>query len=162
MTLYNTAGCKLFIGGAMEDPGVDLVEADFTTQTWNEIKNLESIGTLGDTSTVSTFNALDRERTIKMKGTRDAGQMTVVCGVDTTDAGQNAIIAAEKTNHNYAFKLVLNDAPSTGASPKPSERKFIALVSSQAETYDGANDVRKMNVNLEVNSNVVRKAASAT
>lgn len=162
MTLYNTAGCKLFIGGAIEDPGADMVEADFTSQTWTEIKNLESIGTLGDTSSVTSFNALDRDRTIKMKGTRDGGQMTVVCGVETASAGQLAMIAAERTNNNYAFKLVLNDAPATGASPKPSERKFIALVSSQAEQYDGANDVRKMNVTLEVNSNVVRKAASAT
>lgn len=162
MTLYNTAGCKLFIGGVLEDPGQDMVEADFTSQAWTEIKNLESIGSLGDVSQVTSFNTLDRERTIKMKGTRDAGQMTIVCGVDTSDTGQAALIAAERTIHSYAFKLVLNDKPATGTSPTPSERKFIALVSSQVETYDGANDVRKMTANLEVNSNVVRKAASAT
>jgi hypothetical protein len=158
MALYATAGAKLYIGGAVEQKSTDFVVGDFTTQTWTEIKETESLGSVGDTSEAVNFTGIADQRTRTLKGARTAGTMEVVCGIDPADPGQIAVIAAEKTIHDYAFKLVLNDAPAGGT---PSQRLFIAKVMSQSEAFDQANNVMKLNISLGVNSNVVRVDAAA-
>jgi hypothetical protein len=157
MSVYATKDSKLFIGGVMEEKGTDHVLADFTTtpQTWKEIGEIEGLGSLGDTSTPITFDSIGAGRTRTIKGTRSAGTMEVVCGIDAEDEGQIALIAAEKTDYDYAFKIVFSDAPAGGTA---SERYFIAKVMSQSEVYDSANSVMKFNASLAVNSNVVRVA----
>jgi len=153
MTIYATNGAKLYIGGVMEDPGEDLAAADFTGETWVEIKETENLGTVGDTASEITFDGIGANRTRRLKGTRNAGTMEVVCGIDYADAGQIALLAAEKTPHDYAFRLVFDDAPAGGTA---SERMFIAKVASAAEALDTANSVMKLNATLWVNSNVAR------
>ncbi|KQY21019.1 hypothetical protein [Rhizobium sp. Root483D2] len=162
MSLYATKGLKLFIGAAIDQKSEDFVAADFTSQTWTEIKNLENLGSLGDTSESVSVSLIGEARAKILKGTRSAGTMEVVCGIDNADAGQIAAIAAEKSDFDFAFKLELNDKPATGASPKNGQRLFIAKVMSSAEVFDSANNVMKRNLSLAVNSNVVRVAASAT
>ncbi len=158
MTIYATAGSKLFIGGVLEAKSTDFVEADFTSQTWVEIGGLEGLGTLGDSSESANVDIIGEARRKKLKTVRDAGTMQVVAALDGEDDGQVAAIAAEKTNHSYAFKVQLNDAPAAGT---PSERKFVALVMSSAEQYDSATSAMKLNITLAVNSNIVRKAAAS-
>lgn len=164
--LYATAGTKIGIGLAFAATGTDLTVSDFTTgtptPTYVEIGGTTNIGGAGDTSEAikSTHIAVARVR--KLKGPRDAGQMQIVCDLDPTDAGQIAVIAAEKTPYSYMFKVELTDKPAAGASPKNSMRYFVAYVMSAAEQYDEANNVMKLNITLEIDSNVVRVAASAT
>lgn len=157
MTIYATAGAKLYIGAALASKSTDFVVADFTPQTWVEIGEIEALGSLGDTSAEVTFDSISAQRTRRLKGTRNAGNMEVVCGIDYADPGQIAVIAAEKTPNDYAFKLALNDAPPLGT---PSQRLFVAKVASAAEAFDQANSVMKLNVGLWVNSNVVKVAAA--
>ncbi|GAB1378669.1 hypothetical protein [Pararhodobacter aggregans] len=160
MTIFATNGAKLYIGGAMAATSVDLVQGDFSGQTanWKEIGEVEGLGSLGDTSAEISFDPVNRRRTKRLKGNRSAGTMEVVCGIDYADEGQLALIAAEKTDAEHAFKLVLNDAPSGGT---PSERYFVALVGSAGEAFDAANSVMKLNASLWVNSNIVRVNAAA-
>lgn len=157
MTINSTAGAKLYIGGVKKQKSADFVLADFTSETWTEIKELEALGSVGDTSEAVNFTAISDSRTRTLKGPRSAGTMEVVCGIDPADPGQLAVIAAEKTIHDYGFKIVLNDAPAGGT---PSERYFIAKVMSQSEQYDQANSVMKLNISLAVNSNLVRVNAA--
>lgn len=160
MTIYATNGAKLFIGGVLPNKTTDFVLANFTTppQSWVEIGETEALGSVGDTSAEITFDGIGANRTKRLKGTRNAGTMDVVCGIDYEDAGQIALLAAEKSKSDYAFKLVLNDAPVGGT---PSERYFIAAVGSAVEALDTANNVMKLNATLWVNSNVVRVNAEA-
>lgn len=158
MTIFATAGAKLYIGGVLSTKTSDFAAADFTAQTWVEIGNTEGLGTLGDTASEIPIDLVGEGRTKRLKGTRSAGTMEVVCALDYADAGQLALIAAEKTEHDYAFRVVLNDAPAGGT---PSERLFIAAVGSASEAYDTANSVVKLNASLWVNSNVVKIAATA-
>ncbi|PZU23793.1 MAG: hypothetical protein DI589_05860 [Shinella sp.] len=157
MTVNVTAGAKLYIGGPKSQQSDDFVLSDFTGQTWVEIKELEALGSVGDTSEAVNFTAISDARTRVLKGPRSAGVMEVVCGIDPADPGQLAAIAAEKTIHDYAFKIVLNDAPAGGTA---SERYFIGKVMSQSEQYDQANSVMKLNISIAVNSNLVRVAAA--
>lgn len=157
MTIYATNGAKLYIGGALSSKATDFVESDFDSQSWVEIGEIEALGTVGDTSAEITFDSISANRTRRLKGTRNAGAMEVVCGIDYEDPGQIALIAAEKTIHDYAFRIVMNDAPDGGS---PSERLFIAKVGSAAEALETANNVMKLNATLWVNSNVVHVDAT--
>lgn len=156
MSVFGTAGSKLYIGGPLNGPTV--TEASFTSQTWVEILKLEALGSVGDTSEAITFDDIGAARRVKLKGVRDAGTMEVVAGIDYEDPGQIAVLAAERTPNDYAFRLVFNDAPVGGT---PSERRFVAKVMSVSEQLDTASSVMKLNMALAVNSNVVRIAADA-
>lgn len=158
--LTATNGAKLYIGGALDNPHADLTEATFSSQTWVEIKHTENLGRAGDSSNEIAVDLIDAARTHRLKGTRNAGSMDVICAFDSGDAGQVALIAAEKTIHDYAFRLVLNDAPAGGGTP--SERMFLAAVGSAEEAYDTANNAVKLQASLWVNSNIVRIAAAAS
>jgi len=158
--LFATAGAQLFIGPAKTFAGIDLTASDFTdgSPVFTEIQGTTNLGTFGDTSELITSNQIAVARTRKLKGTRNAGSMQVVCDLDYADPGQLAAIAAEKTNDTYAFKLQFKDAPSGGT---PSIRYFTALVMSASEQLDEANNSMKLNLTLEVDSNIVRVPASA-
>ena len=160
MTVYATNGARIYIGGALATKSTDFVEADFAGQSalWVEIGETENLGTVGDTASEITFDGINSQRTRRLKGTRNAGSMDLVMGIDYNDEGQQALIAAEKTPQDYAFRIVLNDAPAGGT---PSERMFVAKVGSVAEAYDTANSVMKLNASLWVNSNVVKIDAEA-
>jgi len=159
---YTTAGTKVFIGTTQSPKNADFVAADFTSVTWTEITGLESIGSFGDTSAEVTFDDIGKGRTVKLKGTRNAGNMDLVMSIDYADPGQIAVLAAEKTPFDYAFKVEFTDKPPTGGSPKNSTRMFIGKVMSAGEALDTANSVMKMTCSIGINSNIVKVAASAT
>lgn len=158
--LFATAGSKLSIGPAKAFTGTDLVATDFTTgsPTWTEIKGATNLGTAGDTAALITSEQIAIRRTRKMKGTRNAGSMQVVCDLDYSDAGQLALIAAEKTDDTYAFRIEFADAPVGGGTN--SFRYFVALVMSVSEALEEANNAMKLNATLELDSNIVRVAAA--
>ncbi|GGO55225.1 hypothetical protein SAMN05444398_103280 [Roseovarius pacificus] len=157
MPITATAGAKLYIGGVLAMKSDDFVLTDFDSATWVEIKDLDSLGSLGDSANEITQDLIGENRTKRLKGTRNAPPMEVIAAINYEDTGQQALVAAEKTKDDYAFKLVFDDAPSGGT---PSERYFIAKVASANEAYDTANTVMKLNASLWVNSNVVRVDAA--
>ena len=160
--LFSTAGSKIYIGPAKAYEDTDFTSTDFPSSggsaiTWVEIKGHTNLGGVGDTSELITSDHIGIARTRKLKGTRNAGSMTLVCDLDYSDAGQAALLAAEAARHSYAFKIVLNDAPPGGT---PSIRFFVAYVMQSAEEFNEANSVMKLNATLEVDSNVVRVNAA--
>ncbi len=155
--IYATAGSRLYIGTALSAAGADLTSASFAGQIWTEIGGTTNLGGAGDTSQLISSNRIAESRVRKAKGTRNSGSMQVVCDIDPADAGQIAVIAAEKTDPSYAFRLVFDDAPSGGS---PSERLFAAFVMGAAETYNEANSAMALQISLELDSNIVRVAAA--
>jgi hypothetical protein len=154
--MFSTAGTKYFIGGALSDKDGDFAEADFASISWTEIKGTTNLGQIGDSATLITSDQINTARTKKKKGTYNAGSMALVCDQDLTDPGQLALIAAGKSPNNFAFKIEATDAPVGG---EPSQRLFIGLVMGTPETFEGANDARKLQANIEINSNIVLVAA---
>ena len=150
--IFATAGAHLYIGGSLAAKTTDFVVGDFAGQSWVNVGWMENIGAFGDEASSITFDAIEQQRTQKLKGTRNAGDMTLVCGLDYEDAGQIALRAAEAEPTNYAFKVEFNDAPVAGT---PSDRYFVALVMTAREQLDGANNVMKLTATLGINSNIV-------
>jgi hypothetical protein len=151
--IFATAGAKVFIGNVEAPKNSDHVIADFNGQSWLEIGWAENLGAFGDEASEITFDAIGEGRVQKLKGTRNAGTMAMVFGVDASDDGQAAVKAAETDSLDYAFRVNFNDAPEGGT---PSQRFFIAKVMSAREVLDGANNVVRLNVNVAINSNIVK------
>ncbi|MCO6390554.1 hypothetical protein GTW25_05875 [Aliihoeflea aestuarii] len=154
MPFFATNGTKVYIGGVLPMKDDDFVAADFPSE-WTEVKGVVSLGTVGDTAEGITTAHFGSNRSQTLKGTRNGGTAELQVDVDYTDPGQLALIAAEKTIHDYAFRVVFNDAPVGGT---PSERMFVGKVMSSAEEIGEVNNVVRMNASVAINSNIVRVA----
>lgn len=158
MSVSKTAGARFYIG---TDVNPDTIEAmtdeDAVTyfeglSGWVEVEEIESFGDLGDNSEVTNFASVKDRRVRKFKTTRDAGTMAIVCGRDPLDAGQVALVAAEKTDLNYAFKLVYADHRDDVHSD--SVEYFAGMVMSRPTNLGGNADVTKQTFNIGVNTAV--------
>jgi hypothetical protein len=158
--IQTTSGTKFYISTTAAASTVDDV-AGYEALSWTEIMEVEDLGNIGDVSSEVTGAAIGDSRVRKAKGARNAGTMNVVC-FDTVplDAGQTAVITAEESNDNYAFKIELPDAaPAVGSTP--TIQYFRGLVMSN-ELRLGTNDnIRRRSFNIGVNSAVTIDPAVA-
>lgn len=115
--LYPVAGAKLYIGGPLATKAIDFVAADFASQSWVLVDGWETAGSLGDSSALISTDLINRGRTVKQKGTVNAGSMQNAFALVPGDAGQAAMIAASKVTSNYAFRIVWGDAPAVDVDP---------------------------------------------
>ena len=158
MAIYSAAKTKLFIGGPKSASyAAPLAASDFTSVTWTKVSPIETIGSFGDSSEEVTFTSIDDSRTRRLKGARDAGVLEVSAGRDYSDAGQEAMLAAEASPNDFAFKIEMNDAPEGGT---PSIRYFVGQVMSAQEQVEGVNSILKVVYRIAINSNVVRVNAA--
>ncbi len=169
MTIHQTKGTRMYIGpvqniDTIKDAANDaarlaifeaIIEGD-----WDEIEEIESLGDLGDNSEVATFAAVLDGRVTKLKTTRDAGTMVVVCAHDELDVGQIALGAAEGTDFNYAFRVVYNDARTPQHSPTTDY--FAGLVMSRPKNLGSVQDVTKRTYNIGVNTAVITDPTDPT
>lgn len=136
-------------------PVLDTVDtaAEYKALTpWVEIGEITDLGEFGDEAEQILVRTINRGRVRKLKGTRDAGQMTIACADDPLDPGQIALKAAEKTPFNYAFKVEASDAPSEDYAN--SVYYFRAKVSSSRLSSGGPDDVRTRNFNVDIDSEI--------
>jgi hypothetical protein len=148
--IQTTSGSKFYISTTAVASTVDDV-AGYEALTFTEVEEVEDLGNVGDVSTEVTGAAIGDSRIRKAKGARNAGTMNVIC-FDTVplDAGQTALIAAEKTVSNYAFKIEF-PPPATGTAEID---YFRGLVMSN-ELRLGTNDnIRRRAYNIGVNSEI--------
>lgn len=108
--LFPVNGAKIYMGAAMVAPSVDMVLADYAAVSWTEIKDWTQVGAFGDTSALISTDVVSRGRTVKQKGTKNAGQMQNNFAINSTDPGQLALIAAAASTSNFPFKVQWNDA----------------------------------------------------
>lgn len=155
-TLYAVAGQKIYIGTDPVDlPDDDLVASDFDDVEWIEIKNWQQMGANGDAAALITTALIDRQRDIKQKGTRNAGQMQNNFAIARSDPGQVKVRAAEADDRNYPVMILGNDEPAVGTAPAPSKRMFYALVTTAQEAGGQANTTMMLNTTFEINTNIV-------
>jgi hypothetical protein len=161
MTVSKTAGARFYIGPvantdtieAMDDAAALAYFEAIVDNDWTEVEEIESFGDLGDNTEIATFASVKDRRMRKFKTTRDAGTMALVCGRDPLDDGQTALVAAERTDYNYAFKLVYADAREEAYSP--STDYFAGMVLSRPTNLGGVGDITKRTFNIGVNTAVI-------
>ncbi len=154
--IVTASGTRVFIGASATST-VDTIDEFEATSMWVEIGLVESVGEIGDEANPVTFQALGDGRVRKAKGARDAGTMALVCGHDPTDTGQAAVEAAEATNNNYMFKLVLPDGP-VGYSD--TILYFRGLVMGKRKNIGNNENVIRNQYNVGINSEIFSDPAS--
>lgn len=114
--LYPVAGSHYYMGtAAMSVPNEDLDLTDFASVSWIEVDGWQSMGAIGDSANLISTDLINRARTVKQKGTRNAGSMQNNFAVIAADPGQVALIAAANGNSNWPFKIVFDDDPPPNA-----------------------------------------------
>lgn len=151
MGLSVSSGQKFYIGPIAPTTPVDPT-AYAALGSYTQLGNLESVSPFGDSASQITFSDMARQRINKFKGARDGGQVTISAGHDPLDVGQIALIAAEKTQFAYAFKLDLDEQVDAGWST--TLLYFTARV-MQARIQPGdANNILKREYVLDVDSSI--------
>ena len=159
--IRKTAGSKLYIGDATTVPSTDVDASTFSAITYVEVGAIIDLGEVGDQSQEITLDLIDRQRLIRLKGTRDGGTMQIVVAADEgAEAGQEDMIEAEATAYDYAFKIELDDAPATGSDPTPTTIEFLGQVMSKRLSLGTANNVVQATYVVAVNTNQLLTAAA--
>lgn len=154
MALQTSANCKFYIGTT--SPATDL--ASFKGDTYKEVGSIEDLGEFGDQFNQVTFTSLGDGRVRKLKGTKDAGDMTLVVAFDGDDEGQAALLAAaeDTTSVGYNCKVELNDMGTTN----PTTFYFRAQVMGARVAIGGADNVIRRNVTIAIDSDVIMEEAA--
>jgi hypothetical protein len=134
--------------------------AEFAALTWVEVGGVTSIGEFGDQATSIKSNVISENRVRKLKGSRDAGTLALVCNNDPLDAGQIALLAAEATSFRYGVKVEIPDAQSPTYSD--SIFYFAALVMSKQLSVGEADKVISRTFSLDIDSPIVEVPSKVT
>lgn len=127
------------------------VQADFESDTYVPIAEVESIGEFGDQNAVVNFTALANSRVRKRKGSADAGSVAIVVGKDPTDPGQLALNAAQKTKFEYNLKIELADK--SGAAGSKNTIFYLRVIVMSNRNNPGNNDnIVRVTYNCEINA----------
>ncbi|MBS6036511.1 MULTISPECIES: hypothetical protein [Pseudomonas] len=152
--LNTAAGCRLAIGGKT---GAG-TETEYKADTYVDVGEIEDLGEFGDTFNPVNFTSLRDGRVRKYKGTADAGDMTMVVGLDNGDVGQKAVAVAHKdrSKGNYNIRITLNDGD-PGASPPvlPTTYYFGVKVMNNKVAAGSADNVVRRNVTLGINTDIL-------
>lgn len=155
--IFTATGAKLFIGPSVTN--TTDTAAEYAALTWTEVGLIETLGEFGDESNEVTFAVLGDGRIRKAKGARNAGTLAITVAHASDDTGQQAMIAAEATYSNYAFKVVLpNRLNATGTDEI---QYFRGLVMSKRQNIGNNDNVVRRTFNLGVNSEIVTVAPTA-
>lgn len=149
--IFTATGTKVYIGPSVTN--TTDTASEFAALEWTEIGLVESIGEYGDQSSSVTGAVLGDGRQRKAKGARDAGELALTVFHAGDDVGQQALIAAEATYNNYAFKVVLpNRLNATGTDEI---QYFRGLVMSKRLNVGGNDNLVRDTYNTAVNSPIV-------
>jgi hypothetical protein len=154
--VVTASGTRVFVGSAVTST-VDSVAEFEAISGWIEVGLVESVGEYGDQSNAVNFEALGDGRVRHSKGARDAGTLAIVCGHDPTDTGQAALVAAEATNNNYAFKVILPDGP---AGYSDTIQYFRGMVMGKRLNVGNNENIIRKNFSVTINSEIFEDPAS--
>lgn len=137
-----SSGSTIAIGTTAEDGLLD---------TYTQVGKVANMGELGRVYALITFDDLSERNTLKFKGQRNDGQMTLEIGHAANDAGQQALIDALDDDNDYNFRVRLND--DSGISGATGTTKYFkAKVMSYPIIIGAANNVVMSRVVLELKS----------
>ena len=122
--------------------------------TYALVGEVENLGDYGDERSDVTFTGLAAGRVSHHKGAADAGTMAVPVALDSSDAGQIAMVGAFKYNgrFNHPFKVTYPDG---------SVDYFVGKVMSIKKTNIQNADVLRRNYSIGINSEIFEVAPPA-
>ncbi|WP_427023040.1 phage tail tube protein [Aureimonas ureilytica] len=158
MAKYITGGTRGFIGTSAAAKTLSEYKADLNPGT--EILEVEDFGQFGDTANEVTGTAVGDRRVQKFKGSLNAGTIALVCFKDNQDPGQLALKAAQKSDLDFNFHVVLNDKPT--AAGAPTEFYFRGKVMSSSDNVGNVDNLTRTTFNIGINSEILELPSSTT
>lgn len=159
MSVATGAGCKIYISNATSTAST---QGAFEALTWIECEQTESIGDFGDTTTPVTFIGLGDARVQKIKGSLDAGTLSVTMafneladGSPITGQYQFLTAANDTTSSNYGFKITLNDASTGSPLGTDSTFYFLGQVGTFVRSVPGADEILRVTSEVRINSAII-------
>lgn len=166
MAIHKTGGSKFWSPTEVDVDALDAMNEGALLafyegiDDWIEVEEKENLGTVGDSAESVNFTTIGRNRVRKLKGPRDAGTQELVVGRDPLDDGQEALITAEGTDFNYAFKIELNDAKTSGHSK--SVMYYAGLVMSRPTNMGPNAQVTTRTFSIGINTSIPEVASGPT
>ena len=158
MSIRAAANSTLGIRAVPLDPGQTLDRSTYEGFDYVYVDHIENLGQFGSEAARIEGKFLDSRYVRKLKGSRDNGDLEMVCAFDANSPGQIAIKAAEATDHRYAFEVKLNDAPPGGT---PTTFYFAALVMSARVEASGTDDIVKLNATIAIDGEIIEVPAAS-
>ena len=124
--------------------------AGYAALSFTEIGQVEKIGAIGAVYAKVEFQPLKGPKQ-KHKGSKDNGSLAPSLAHDSTDAGQTLLRTAADSNSLYSFMVTYADG---------AKRYFQGRVFGYPENTDGADTILMANPTVEINSDIVKVAAS--
>lgn len=152
---FNTAfGSTLAISTTTTTSVTD-TQGEFEALAYTAVGEIESLGDLGDSYQPVTFVSLADGRTRKLKGTADAGDLTVTVAFDSADAGQDLMRTALADQSGlYAFRVQVADG-SSGSPSAPTTQFFLGRVMSGSINVGDANNVVRQTFGIGIDSAII-------
>lgn len=151
-------GSKLFIGPAVDTDAIDTLAEFKALEGYVEIKGLKDLASFGDEATAVTSQQLNVNRTLKAKGTFDAGTPGFVVDVKDGDPGQIAFDAAVASNLDFAFYIEYNNKKTTNG--QNGRRYFAGQAMSNRENPGAANSAITATLSVGINTPIYKDPAS--
>lgn len=113
MPVNTSSGCKLYIGSDST-----LVTNPLTDEPsgYTAVGFIANLGEFGPQFALITFDDLSNRNTLKFKGQRNDGRLDLDLGRAPDDAGQAVFVIALATDHDFNFKVELNDKSAVSGS----------------------------------------------
>lgn len=161
MTVNSAAGSNFAIA-----PQTDIdftadeaaIIAEYAALTWTQVEEVEDLGEFGDEASEITFTALANRRVRKLKGTFNAGTITVQAGSDPADPGQLAMIAAFASDLDFPFRVVLADQKTLAGTG--TTLYFSGKVMSKRRNVGDAENVIRQSYPVGINTQIYEVPAT--
>lgn len=138
MSKTTNAGSKYYICATPQDPPI--TQSALAALTYVEIGFVGNRGDVGADDNIISYSTMGEKVVSKAKGQKDAGSFDIECAYEADDAGQIIMRTAASTKDLYAVKITLDDAPTSGASPKPTTIYAVGLIGGPTKGGGGPDD----------------------
>ncbi|AWN47130.1 hypothetical protein DK419_13085 [Methylobacterium terrae] len=153
-------GTKVFIGPAIDIDTITGATSLTSLTGWVEIKGAKDLGAIGDEASAVTSNQLGVNRTLKGKGTSDAGTPAFVFDYKEGDPGQEAARSAADPGNNFDYSFYIEKPVKKTPGGTTAKLYFAGQVMSAREGGLSANNPITLTVNVGINTTVYRVAAT--
>ena len=130
---------------------IGTTQTSMTTDVYTDIGNVRSMGDFGREYNEITNTILSSRAVEKYKGSFNDGNIELEVARDTTDAGQEDVIAALDSDNDYNFRVEFND-DSGGSGSHGTIIFFKAKVMSYRNMLGGADDLVRARITLAIKS----------
>lgn len=143
MTVMTTAGSTFKISASLP---ATYDATGYNALTYTAVGEVTDMGEVGREYNVVNHNPISARRTLKIKGSYNAGTISLQFGRDFTDAGQTLLTAAVASDNAYSVQITLQNGK---------KLYFTGLISSFKTSIGSVDQITAATANIELQTDVL-------